>query len=76
MIPNTLHYTLGDCVEGMKQFTDKFFDLAIVDPPYGDGKQNIDGSISGGVQPIRRQRRHIREVQVNDRGLQDRRNVG
>ena len=26
-----------DCREGMKQFPDKYFDLAIVDPPYGDG---------------------------------------
>ena len=26
-----------DCVDGMKQFPDKYFDLAIVDPPYGDG---------------------------------------
>ena len=24
-----------DCMEAMKQFPDKFFDLAIVDPPYG-----------------------------------------
>lgn len=24
-----------DCVEGMKQFPNKYFDLAIVDPPYG-----------------------------------------
>jgi len=24
-----------DCMEGMKQYPDKFFDLAIVDPPYG-----------------------------------------
>ncbi|WP_343302874.1 DNA methyltransferase [Chitinophaga niabensis] len=24
-----------DCMEGMAQFPDKFFDLAIVDPPYG-----------------------------------------
>jgi len=24
-----------DCMQGMKQFPDKFFDLAIVDPPYG-----------------------------------------
>ncbi len=24
-----------DCMVGMKQFPDKFFDLAIVDPPYG-----------------------------------------
>ena len=24
-----------DCMEGMLQFPDKYFDLAIVDPPYG-----------------------------------------
>ncbi len=24
-----------DCMEGMKQFPDNYFDLAIVDPPYG-----------------------------------------
>jgi len=29
-----------DCMDGMRQFPDKFFDLAIVDPPYGIG---IDG---------------------------------
>ena len=32
-----------DCVEGLKRFPDKHFDLAIVDPPYGinrDKKQN------------------------------------
>ena len=27
-----------DCMEGMKQFPDKYFDLAIVDPPYGDAR--------------------------------------
>ena len=27
--------TLGDCMEGMKQYPDKYFDLAVVDPPYG-----------------------------------------
>ena len=26
-----------DCMEGMKQFPDNFFELAIVDPPYGIG---------------------------------------
>ena len=26
-----------DCVEGMRQYPDKYFDLAIVDPPYGIG---------------------------------------
>jgi site-specific DNA-methyltransferase (adenine-specific) len=24
-----------DCIEGMKQYSDKYFDLAVVDPPYG-----------------------------------------
>ena len=27
----------ADCMEAMKEFPDKFFDLAIVDPPYGIG---------------------------------------
>ena len=31
-----------DCMEGMKQIPDKYFDLAIVDPPYG-----IDNNSSG-----------------------------
>jgi len=34
---------LMDCIEGMKRYPDKFFDLAVVDPPYGlgeDGKSN------------------------------------
>ena len=26
-----------DCMEGMKQYPDKYFDLAVVDPPYGVG---------------------------------------
>lgn len=26
-----------DCVEAMKEFPDGFFDLAVVDPPYGGG---------------------------------------
>lgn len=34
-----------DCIEAMMEFPDKFFDLAIVDPPYGIEKQI---SIGGG----------------------------
>ena len=26
-----------DCMEGMKQFPDKYFDIAITDPPYFSG---------------------------------------
>ena len=34
-----------DCMEGMKQFPDKFFELAIVDPPYGIGMDGQKKSI-------------------------------
>jgi site-specific DNA-methyltransferase (adenine-specific) len=37
-----------DCMEGMKQFPDKFFELAIVDPPYGIGAYST-GTMGGGV---------------------------
>jgi site-specific DNA-methyltransferase (adenine-specific) len=30
---------LADCMDMMREFPDKFFDLAIVDPPYFDGPQ-------------------------------------
>lgn len=32
-----------DCMQGMKEFPDNYFDLAIVDPPYGinAGKMNV-----------------------------------
>lgn len=30
-----------DCMEGMKEFHDKYFDLAIVDPPYGLTKNQL-----------------------------------
>ena len=33
---------LMDCMEGMAQFPDKHFDLAIVDPPYGITKEKWD----------------------------------
>jgi site-specific DNA-methyltransferase (adenine-specific) len=32
-----------DCIEYMKQFPDKHFELAIVDPPYGLGNRLSDG---------------------------------
>lgn len=42
-----------DCREGMKQFPDKYFDLAIVDPVYGDVKVGgyMNGKSLGGVGP-------------------------
>lgn len=41
-----------DCMDGMKEFPDKFFDLAIVDPPYGgggspDAEDTFNGALVG-----------------------------
>jgi len=36
-----------DCIEGMKQYPDKHFDLAIVDPPYGIGFSDYERGSSG-----------------------------
>ena len=38
-----------DCMEGMKEFPDGFFDLAIVDPPYGLGVMTMNYTKSGAV---------------------------
>lgn len=40
-----------DCMEGMKQFPDGWFDLAIVDPVYGDVTQGgyMHNTMSGGI---------------------------
>lgn len=42
-----------DCMDGMKQLPDKYFDLAIVDPVYGDVKAGgyMTGKSKGGVGP-------------------------
>ena len=34
---------LGDCMEAMKQMPDNYWDLSIVDPPYGLGNKLVDG---------------------------------
>jgi site-specific DNA-methyltransferase (adenine-specific) len=39
---------LMDCIEGMKQFPNKIFDLAVVDPPYGIGAENHAGKKENG----------------------------
>jgi len=39
---------LMDCIEGMKKFPDKIFDLAVVDPPYGIGAENHAGNKENG----------------------------
>ena len=36
-----------DCMDGMKDFPDNYFDLAIVDPPYGEGLRAEGGGSKG-----------------------------
>lgn len=31
-----------DCMDFMKSLPDKYFDLAVVDPPYGDGSSAVN----------------------------------
>lgn len=35
MIPEWNSFINADCMEYLKEFPDNYFDLAIVDPPYG-----------------------------------------
>ena len=61
----------NDCIEGMKQYPDNYFELAIVDPPYGIGisnnpvrqqhkKKNWDNSI-----PTQEYFNELKRVSVN-----------
>ena len=38
-----------DCMEGMKEFPDKYFELAIVDPLYGIGVSNMSLGAGAGL---------------------------
>ena len=38
-----------DCMVALKEYPDKFFDLAIVDPPYGIGCMSMNYTKSGAV---------------------------
>lgn len=40
-----------DCMQGMAEFPDKYFDLAIVDPPYGINVGSASMGAGGGVSP-------------------------
>ena len=48
---------LMDCMDGMKQFPDKYFELAVVDPPYG---------IDKGFSPTSRIRKYGQTRTAND----------
>lgn len=46
-----------DCMEGMRRFPDKYFDIAITDPPYFSGPERR-GYYGRKVSPIGVQRRY------------------
>lgn len=50
---------LLDCMEGMKQYPDKYFDLAVCDPPYGINAANM----TMGSNPNRKGRDELGKVQ-------------
>lgn len=43
-----IHFENRDCMDAMREFPDKFFDLAIVDPPYGAGLMSMTYTNDGG----------------------------
>lgn len=48
---------LGDCMDVMREYPDKYFDLAVVDPPYGGGgvilRDKIKRDSAGASMPIK-----------------------
>jgi site-specific DNA-methyltransferase (adenine-specific) len=46
-----------DCMDGMAQFPDKYFELAIVDPPYGIGFDKENSTMSAGFRKDGTQRK-------------------
>lgn len=51
-----------DCMEYMKTLPDKAFDLAVVDPPYGDALADESGG--GVLEPLRRTLRPLQDGQT------------
>ncbi len=64
-----------DCVEAMKEFPDGFFDLAVVDPPYGinitgrsqsvNVERERDGRPSAASEPLAERKTRIGGVQLS-----------
>ena len=46
-VKNNLNLYNMDCMELMKKYPDNYFDLAIVDPPYGLGSRLVEGGGKG-----------------------------
>lgn len=53
MTTNLLEITNEDCMDLMSRYPDNYFDLAIVDPPYGLGNRLVKGGQRGGMGTLR-----------------------
>lgn len=60
-------YVNCDCMDGMKQFPDKYFDLAVVDPEYGR-KEHGGRNRSGYVKQKNGSKIHVPDGQYQNRG--------
>lgn len=47
MVTKSVTYNM-DCLPAMKDTPDNYYDLAVVDPPYGDGSDKNISSVNGG----------------------------
>jgi site-specific DNA-methyltransferase (adenine-specific) len=59
---------LMNCMEGMAQFPDKYFELAIVDPPYGIGKFTCDAHTTADGKRIKNIKSYNDNYTWNDEG--------
>ena len=57
-----------DCLEAMKQMPDKAFDLAVVDPPYGDASDTHTHSAARAGTELPTAGRNVGICQVADGG--------
>ena len=64
----------ADCMEAMKEFPDNFFDLAIVDPPYGGG--NSDGGGGNSIGSSAGARHYTFGLRKRDKNYENRKNMG
>lgn len=62
-ITNKIEITNEDNMELMKRYPDKYFDLAIVDPPYGLGNRLVDG---GGKDIMKKYKESFKEKKWDD----------
>lgn len=62
---------LMDCMQGMKEYPDNYFDLAVVDPPYGinfDGETTVKGK-AGKANTFNNKQHHIKKTWDSEKPL-------